>query len=105
VDEVREWAEEILEDINSEALFMDGLDGAIIGVTTMQAGIENSVVVYDEDLIIQELLKDGGDYEECWDHYGFNIQGAYVGPHTPIIIKRPSELGGVATGPSSELER
>lgn len=100
---MREWAEEMLEDVNPDALFMDGLDGAIIGITTMQPGME-VVVVYDEDLIIQELLKDGGDYEECLDHYGFNIQGAYVGPHTPRIIKRPQDMDGDLPGTSSDVE-
>jgi len=87
---MREWAEEMLEDINPEALFMDGFDSAIIGVTTGQPGME-AVVVYDEALIIESIVADGTDIEEAWDHYGFNIQGAYVGPHTPIIIKRPEE--------------
>ena len=48
---MREWAEETLQDINPEALFMDGLDYAIIGVTTGQPGME-AVVVYDEERII-----------------------------------------------------
>lgn len=104
MSDMREWAEEILEDVNPEALFMDGLDGAIIGVTTLQAGAKDPVVVYDEDLIIRELLKDGGDYEECWDHYGYNIQGAYVGPHTPLIIKRPQDMDGDLPGPSPDVE-
>jgi len=102
--DMREWAEEMLEDINPEALFMDWFDEAIIGVTTGQPGME-AVVVYDEDLIIRKIMEDGTSDEDAWDHYGFNIQGAYVGPHTPIIVKRPSELGGEVTGAPAELER
>lgn len=84
---MREWAEEMLEEVNPEALFMDGLDDAIIGVTVGQPGME-ALVVYDEDLILAEVEKQGASREEAEDYYGFNIQGAYVGPHTPIIIKR-----------------
>lgn len=90
MSDLREWAEEMLADINPEALFMDGFDSAIVGVTTGQPGME-AVVVYDEALIIESIMSDGTSEEDAWDHYGFNIQGAYVGTSTPIIIKRPSE--------------
>lgn len=86
----RQWAEEMLEDINPEALFMDGFDEAIVGVSVGQAGQE-SVVVYDEGQIIDIIMSDGTSDEDAWDHYGFNIQGAYVGTSTPIIIKRVPE--------------
>lgn len=82
---MREWAEEMLQDENPEALFMDGLDDAIVGVTVGQAG-QNALVVYDERKIIDILAQDSSE-EDAWDHYGFNIQGAYVGEHTPIIIR------------------
>lgn len=98
VNRVREWAEEALSELNPDALFMDGLDDAIIGVTVGQAGQKN-LVVYDEDLIIKTLMKDEEfSEEECWDHYGFNIQGAYVGDDTPIIIKRFEDVEGLASG-------
>jgi hypothetical protein len=104
---MREWAEEMLED-EPEALFMDGLDEAIIGVTVGQAGQER-LVVYDEDLIIKTLVEDMDGEEEdaeasAWEHYGFNVQGSYVGPHTPIIIKRPSPMDRPAPGETTELE-
>ena len=50
----REWVEEQLVDDNPDALFMDGLDSAIIGITvSLHAASGLSVVVYDEDLIIK----------------------------------------------------
>lgn len=90
---MRDWAEEMLQDENPDALFMDGLDEAIVGLTVGQAGM-TAVVVYDERKIIEALTLDGEDEEEAWDHYGFNIQGAYVGENTPIIIRTPEEREG-----------
>ena len=90
---MRDWAEEMLADENPGALFMDGLDGAIIGITvSLHATSGLSVVVYDEDLIIQELTAEDMSEEDAWDHYGFNIQRCYVGENTPIIVKRPERL-------------
>lgn len=90
---MREWAEEMLEDENPDALFMDGLDEAIVGVTVGQAG-QNALVVYDERKIIETLIGPRWslqEEEDAWDHYGFNIRGAYFGENTPIIIKTPEE--------------
>ena len=92
-DTMRDWAEGELADINEGALFMDGHDDAIIGVTANQAGLP-SVVVYDEALIIEGLVSnDGMDEEDAWDHYGFNIQGGYYGENQPLIIRRSSDEG------------
>ena len=33
-EDLRGWAEEILMELNEEALFMDGFDDAIVGVTS-----------------------------------------------------------------------
>jgi len=86
---MRDWAEEVLADANPDALFMDGLDEAIIGITVGQSGM-SYVVVYDEQKIIEILMEDEElSEEDAWDHYGFNVQGAYVGENTPIIVKRP----------------
>jgi hypothetical protein len=89
----REWAEEALAGMNDKALFMDGHDEAIIGVTADQAGLPSPVVVYDECLIIEALVDEGMDREDAWDHYGFNIQGGYYGENQPLIIRRPSDEG------------
>ena len=85
---LREWAEEELAERNPDALFMDGLDDAIVGITAWQAG-RAPVVVYDEALIIEALTDEETTEEEAWDHYGFNILGGYFGENQPLIIKRP----------------
>ena len=59
-------------------------DAAIIGLT-------DSVpvrVIYDADTIIETLIASGDfeDEEEAYDYYGFNIEGAYMGEHTPVFV-------------------
>jgi hypothetical protein len=63
-----------------EALLVDGMDEAIVGVDEY-----NGRVVYDGDIIIQILCRDMSE-EDAVDYYGYNILGAYVGEKTPIYI-------------------
>jgi hypothetical protein len=86
----REAVERALEELNPEALFMDGLDHAIVGIGCQYS--KDPVVVYEEERIIFALIHDGMDYEEAWEHYGFNIQCAWVGENTPIIIAGMDDL-------------
>lgn len=89
-EDLRGWAEEILEELNEQALFMDGFDDAIVGVTCET----EPRVVYSEERIIDMLMKEGCTEEEAWDHYGFNIQGS-IQPNDhdyPIIIREPRVL-------------
>ena len=45
-------------------------------------------VIYDADTIIETLIASGDfeDEEEAYDYYGFNIEGAYMGEHTPVFV-------------------
>ncbi len=81
----RDIVERGIQEPNPEALFMDGLDDAIIGIGNQYS--HPPVVVYDEGRIIACLTIDQGfSYEEAWEWYGFNIAGAWVGENTPIIV-------------------
>ncbi len=81
----REVVERGIQELNPEALFMDGLDDAIIGIGNQYS--HPPVVVYDESRIIACLTVDQGfSHEEAWEWYGFNIAGAWVGENTPIIM-------------------
>lgn len=59
-------------------------DAAIIGITDT-APVR---VIYNTDAIIDAMMASGEfvDEEEAYDYYGFNIEGAYVGEHTPIFV-------------------
>lgn len=80
----REWAEEVLQEVHPGALFMDGFDEAIIGITTE----DEPRVVYSEQDIIKVLMDDGASEEDAWDHYGYNVLGSLRNetPY-PIIVR------------------
>ena len=83
-EEKRKFAQEELREENPDALFMDGLDDAIIGIG--QQFTHDPVVVYDEGRIIGILRSWGMEEEEAEEYFSFNIQGSWVGENTPIII-------------------
>lgn len=80
-----ERVREALAELNPDALFMNGLDAALVGWASQYPG--PVLAVYDEELIIEALVASGLSEEDAWDHYGFNIADAYVGPHTPLIAR------------------
>lgn len=59
----------------------DGLDDAIVGVSTKE------IVVYSTKKIIKILMeRDGMSYEDAIEFFYFNIEGAYMGENTPVFI-------------------
>ena len=68
-------------------LKIDGYDEAIIGPAHIwrdQTVVE--VLVYDAEKIRQLLMKDGMDMDEAREYIEFNIEGAYMGVHTPVLV-------------------
>jgi hypothetical protein len=85
---IKEFKEHLAAE-NPDAVLLDGLDTAIAG-TMIKDG--NRVVVYDQERIIKVLMeRDGMSHEDALDFYGFNIEGAYMGPHTPVFIEPRGE--------------
>jgi glutaredoxin 2 len=64
------------------------LDKAIIGTTlTYQAGERVPVFVYSGDKIVSILIKsDGMTRGEALDFIDFNIDNAYIGKDTPLLV-------------------
>lgn len=66
----------------------DDLDEAIIGpasIWTNKTQVE--VLVYNAEIIRNILMKrDGMDFEEAREFIEFNIEGAYIGPDTPVLV-------------------
>ena len=57
---------------------------AVIGVTWRE-GLP--VVVYDREKVIQVYIdRDGMSREDAEEFYEFNVEGAYVGPQTPVYV-------------------
>jgi hypothetical protein len=71
---------EKVADMNPEAIFWDGLDDAIIGIS-----IDNRTV-YGLNKMILLFQEQGMSEEEAMEWIDFNIISAYVGEYTPIHI-------------------
>ena len=70
-------------------LKIDGHEDAILGPAFIwgQGGTRLSVLVYDAEAIRATLVhRDGMDADEAREYIEFNIEGAYVGPDTPILV-------------------
>jgi len=85
----RDYGEEVL-------LGIDGYDSAIIGVSDVWDSTGEKVTrgVYSASKIIEELMeRDGMEYVDAVDYICFNMEGAYMGKGTPIIVwdKGPDE--------------
>jgi len=74
--------QEKLSEQYENLLVADGLDDAIVGVTTVMG---NDLVIYSIGKIVEVLMKrDGMTREEALEFFDFNIGGAYMGEKTPI---------------------
>jgi hypothetical protein len=69
-------------------LKIDGHDDAIIGPTMVwrNDGLFEALV-YDAEKIRDNLMKiEGMTAEDAREYIEFNIEGAYMGDHTPILV-------------------
>ena len=70
-------------------LKIDGHDDAVLGPAMIwgQGGNRISGLVYDAEAIRATLIhRDGMDPDEAREYIEFNIEGAYMGPDTPILV-------------------
>jgi hypothetical protein len=68
-------------------LKIDGHDNAIIGPAMVWRDSSlRSVLVYDAEQIRENLVKQGMTHEDAREFIEFNIEGAYVGEHTPVLV-------------------
>lgn len=69
-------------------LKIDGHDNAIIGPSFIWRDLSHvSVLVYDAEKIRDNLMQhDGMSAQEAREYIEYNIEGAYMGPHTPVLV-------------------
>lgn len=78
--------------IEHPLLRVDGYDEALIGRALVWQPVPGGgaqrvdVLVYDGQKMIESMVQDGCDEAEAIEHISFNVEGAYVGPSTPIIV-------------------
>ena len=70
-------------------IFYDEFDAAFMGFGWQ--GHVGPVVVYDQDKVLEILVANGDGesedpYADALDHFGYNVQGQYVGERTPIFL-------------------
>lgn len=75
---------EVLREENPEALLLEGFEEAFIGISR-RCG-QPSLATYDQDRCIEILMRENMDRLEAEEYFEFNVQGAWVGPHTPVIL-------------------
>lgn len=70
-------------------LKIDGHDDAIIGPAMVwtEDGSLRQVLVYDAEVIRETLMaRDGMSFADAREYIEFNIEGAYMGPHTAVVV-------------------
>jgi len=69
-------------------LKIDGHDNAIIGPALVWGteGTRTEVLVYDAEIIRANLMSEGMSSEEAREFIEYNIEGAFVGADTPILV-------------------
>lgn len=64
-----------------------GYDDSVIGPAIIwQNNTQVEVLVYDAESIRNKLVSEGMSMEEAREYIEFNIEGAYMGPDTPILV-------------------
>ena len=72
-------------------LLEPAMDVAIVGLVS-GAGRQQAVC-YDRDKVVQVLMeRDGMEHDEAEEFFDFNIEGAYLGPQTPVFISSTQTL-------------
>ena len=72
-----------------ELIKMDGLDKALIGRSCIwdSTGRQEDRLVYSGEKIVAILIaRDGMTADEALEYIEFDIEGAYVGEQTPIVM-------------------
>ena len=72
-----------IAETNPDAMFIDEHDSALIG---MGGAFGKVLAVYDRAKIITNLVNKGMSAEEAATYCAYNIDGAWVGDNTPIIV-------------------
>lgn len=87
----------VVDGLPEGTLTADGLDDALVGFA--QRG-GHTLAVYDVDLVMQILMKDM-IFDDAWEHFSYNIEGAWVGDDTPVFVRNLQDYGEIE-GPEGQ---
>jgi hypothetical protein len=82
------WTEivDALEEQDIEALSADGFESACVGFCYLPWNNEHALI-YDREACINILVDQGMTHDQAEEYFQFNVEGAYVGPGTPIFAE------------------
>jgi hypothetical protein len=81
----RDLIEERLTEENPKAVFADGFDEAIIGISRRFG--KDPLVAYSREKCINVLMKrDKMSEEDANEFFEFNVIGSWVGEGTPVFV-------------------
>jgi len=73
--------------MSEDYLKADGFDDAVIGTACVWRNqTREDVLVYSVEKMIVILEAGGMTEEEAIEYISFNVEGAYVGPKTPVFM-------------------
>lgn len=72
-----------VDELPEGTLIADGWDDALLGYGWRLSTV---IAVYDRAKILDMLMADGATEEEADEYISFNIEGAYVGEGTPLLV-------------------
>lgn len=75
-----------MPELNEEAIRLDGLDDAIVGIAHIPCS--GNVFVYDREKCIEVTMRDQQwDRTEAVEWLEFNTFCAHFGPYTPVFLE------------------
>lgn len=85
-DELVDWITDRYGEPEGEdgILLADGFESAFVGVG--QCFSKQPQAIYDRDKCIRALVDGGASIEDAIEHFEYNVQGAWVGPSTPVFV-------------------
>ena len=66
-------------------------DPACLGLSSVLGHSGEPALVYDAEKVVEILMETSGieTYEDAWDYYYHNFEGAYLGTGTPCFVHKP----------------
>ncbi|WP_425263832.1 hypothetical protein [Vibrio owensii] len=81
---MRQKIEQFAIEREVEIMLADGLDDALVGISSSDDEVYNAV--YSVEKCIKAFEEQGMTREEAEEYFEFNTRGSYMGPGTPIYI-------------------
>lgn len=77
---------EIIKELYPKAIVYPEYEKCICGISDNEFG--NTVVCYDMDKMIDQMIENGMTYEDAKDHFCYNIECGVGSEYSPVLIER-----------------